>query len=115
MAQFSIFKKQGDEMKKQELMNEIEIAVDEFIHSNKTESFSLIRKRHEKKCMGVKQTGNTAVFCGCFTSKSVQAIVDMHQSWHQDMKLRVNRIKDIDGMISKEDVLFLLNENQKWG
>jgi hypothetical protein len=95
-------------------MQELEIVVDEFIRANKPEPKSIIRKSHSNLCLGIQQVGNTAVFCSCFTSKAVQSVIEMHRSWHKDLARRIGNLEARDGMINKQDVLFLISENGKW-
>lgn len=84
---------------------------DEFV----PDSLQQIRQDHAKECKGIANVGGRLAFCGCFTSKAVESVIEMHRIWHQDLKLRINRIVDKEGWIEKQDVLFLIDENAKWG
>ena len=100
--------------KKDYLIEDIKNLIEDFIDEIEPKSLELIKAEHAKECTGIKRTGRTALFCVGISTKSRAAIQEMFESWHQDMRLRIFRIEDVDGKIDKQDVLFLLSENSKW-
>ena len=77
-----------------------------------------LRKEHDQECIGIQVQGNTAKFCSCVTFQMRLSVLKLHSNWHDDLRQRVRNLRspiNLPLLVSREDVLFLISENGKWG